>query len=172
MPSVSVADAPSGPAPATHDVSALHSLDVDGAPRLHDGALMEIHLDKRAIRQSRLSAADAVEEGDTEALREDVLEAFSEEQVEEIERRLDNGDLFEFLTDILEEWGGDDVDELLELLETQFGDLGIDLKYDHRVAEVEEEEEAEHDDDDDDDSEDDEDDELDADEEEPVKDED
>ena len=36
---------------------------------------MEIHLDKRALRQIRLSAADAVEEGDTEALREDVLEA-------------------------------------------------------------------------------------------------
>ena len=41
---------------------------------------MEIHLDKRAVRQIRLSATDAVEEGDTEALREDVLEAFSEEQ--------------------------------------------------------------------------------------------
>ena len=50
---------------------------------------MEIHLDKRAVRQIRLSAADAIEEGDTEALREDVLEAFSEEQVEE---RFPSGD--------------------------------------------------------------------------------
>ncbi len=82
---------------------------------------MEIHLDKRALRLIRLSAADAVEEGDTEALREDVLEAFSEEQVEEIERRLDSGDFFEFLTDVLDEWSGDDVDELFELLETQLG---------------------------------------------------
>ncbi|WP_437281036.1 hypothetical protein WME90_10895 [Sorangium sp. So ce375] len=93
---------------------------------------MEIHLDKRAVKQIRLSAADAVEEGDTEALREDVLEAFSEEQVEEIERRLDSGDFFEFLTDVLDEWGGDDVDELFELLETQLGDIGIDLKYEPR----------------------------------------
>lgn len=91
---------------------------------------MEIHLAKRAIRHIRLSANDAVEEGDTEALREDILEAFTEEHVEEIERRLDNGDFFEFLTDILDEWGGDDVDELFELLETQLGDLGIDLKTD------------------------------------------
>jgi hypothetical protein len=105
---------------------------------------MEIHLDKRAVRQIRLSAADAVEEGDTEALREDILEAFTEEQVEEIERRIDSGDFFEFLTDVLDEWSGDDVDELFELLETQLGDIGVDLKYEPR----EEDEEEEVDDDD------------------------
>ena len=60
------------------------------------------------------------------------LEAFTEEQVEEIERRLDSGDFFEFLTDVLDEWSGDDVDELFELLETQLGDLGVDLKYEPR----------------------------------------
>jgi len=90
---------------------------------------MEIHLDKKAVKQIRLSATDAIEEGDTESLREDILEAFSEEQVEEIERRLDNGDFFEFLSDVLDEWGGDDADELFELLETQLGDVGVDLKY-------------------------------------------
>jgi hypothetical protein len=119
---------------------------------------MEIHLDKRALRQIRLSATDAVEEGDTEALREDVLEAFSEEQVEEIERRLDSGDFFEFLTDVLDEWGGDDVDELFELLETQLGDIGIDLKYEPREEEVDEEADDDDDDVDDEDDEDDDDD--------------
>src|SRR6188472_2801167 len=89
---------------------------------------MEIFLDKRAVRQIRLSAADAIEEGDTESLREDILEAFTEEQVEEIERRLDTADFFEFLTDVLDEWGGDDVDELFELLETQLGEVSIDMK--------------------------------------------
>ncbi len=118
---------------------------------------MEITLDKRAVRQIRLSAADAIDEGDTEALREDILEAFSEEQVEEIERRLDNGDFFEFLTDILDEWSGDDVDELLELLEAQLGDLGIDLKHESRGQQEEEIEEEEEIDDDDDDLDDDDD---------------
>ena len=115
---------------------------------------MEIHLDKRAVRQIRLSAADAIEEGDTEALREDILEAFTEEQVEEIERRIDSGDFFEFLTDVLDEWSGDDVDELFELLETQLGDLGVDVKYEPR----EEDEEEDVDDDDTDLDDDDEDD--------------
>jgi hypothetical protein len=99
---------------------------------------MEIYLDRRAIRQIRLAAQEAIEEDDTESLREDIMEAFTEEQVEEIERRLDNGDLYEFLTDVLDEWGGDDVDELLELLETQLGEVGIDLKTDTKVEEGEE----------------------------------
>ena len=119
---------------------------------------MEIFLDKRAVKQIRISAQDAIEEGNTETLREDVLEAFTEEQVEEIERRLDSGDFFEFLTDMLDEWGGDDVDELFELLETQLGDVGIDLKYEAKAAEgaaAEEEDEEEDEDFDDDEDEDD-----------------
>src|SRR5215218_5617271 len=118
---------------------------------------MEIFLDKRAVRQIRISAQDAIEEGDTETLREDVLEAFTEEQVEEIERRLDTGDFFEFLTDMLDEWGGDDVDELFELIETSLGDIGIDLKYEPREEDADEE--VDDDDDLDDDDEDDDDDE-------------
>jgi len=98
---------------------------------------MEIYLDKRAARQIRLSAEDAIEEGDTETLREDILEAFTEEQVEDIERLLDNGDFFEFLTDVLDEWGGDDVDELFEILETRLGELNIDLKYELPTEEAE-----------------------------------
>jgi hypothetical protein len=120
---------------------------------------MEIFLDKRAVKQIRMSANDAIEEGDSESLREDILEAFSEEQVEEIERRLDNGDFFEFLSDVLDDWNGDDVDELFELLETQLGDLGVDLKYGARgavAADPEEEEEDDVDvDEDDDDADDD-----------------
>ncbi len=125
---------------------------------------MEILLDKRVVRQIRLSATDAIEEGDTETLREDILEAFTEEQVEEIERRLDNGDFFEFVTDMLDEWSGDDVDELFELMDTQLGDVGIEVKFekasaaatsvDERTeADEDEEETTEVDDDEDEDSE-------------------
>jgi hypothetical protein len=103
---------------------------------------MEIVLDKRAVRQIRLSALDAIEEGDIETLREDILEAFTEEQVEEIERRLDSGDFFEFLTDMLDEWSGDDADELFELIDTQLGDVGVDVKFEKK-APVDEEDDAE-----------------------------
>ncbi|HEX3776115.1 MAG TPA: hypothetical protein VHV51_16705 [Polyangiaceae bacterium] len=135
---------------------------------------MEIHLDKRAVRQIRLSAQEAIEEDDTESLREDILEAFTEDQVEEIERRLDNGDFFEFLTDVIDEWSGDDVDELLELLETQLGEVGIDLKTESKgeTSDEDEDEPDEPDDDFEDDDDEDEDDEDDDEEEEEEADED
>src|SRR5450631_199976 len=103
---------------------------------------MEIYLDKRAVRQIRISAQDAIEEGDVETLREDILEAFTEEQVEEIERRLDNGDFFEFLTDMLDEWSGDDVEELFELIDAQLGDVGVDVKFEKKVAAAADDEES------------------------------
>lgn len=115
---------------------------------------MEIHLDKRALKQIRQSAQDAIEEGDTEALRDDILEAFSEEQVEEIERRLDSGDFFDFLSEMLDEWSVDDIDELFELLETQLGEAGIDLKYESKnVSEDDEDDDYDDDDEDEDDEE-------------------
>ena len=126
---------------------------------------MEILLDKRVVRQIRLSAQDAIEEGDTETLREDILEGFTEEQVEEIERRLDNGDFYEFVTDMLDEWSGDDVDELFELMDTQLGDVGIEVKFekataaanvDERAEGDEEEESADYEEDDEEDGDDDE----------------
>jgi hypothetical protein len=135
---------------------------------------MEIVLDKRAVRQIRLSAQDAIEEGDTETLREDILEAFTEEQVEEIERRLDSGDFYEFLTEMLDEWSGDDVDELFELLDAQLGDIGVDVKFEKKpaAAEPEEEEENVEDEFDDEDLEDEDEDDEDEDEEEEEEDED
>ena len=105
---------------------------------------MEILLDKRAVRQIRNSGTDAIEDGDTETLREDVMDAFSEEQIEEIERRIDGGDFYDFIGDTLEEWDGDDIDELFELLESHLSDVGIELKFDQ--PELEEEEEEEDDD--------------------------
>lgn len=107
---------------------------------------MDISLDKRSVRQIRQSAADAVEDGDTETLREDVMDAFNEEQIEEIERRIDGGDFYDFIGDTLEEWDGDDVDELFELLESHLADVSIELKY-RPVSDDDEEDDDEDDED-------------------------
>lgn len=107
---------------------------------------MEIYLDKRAVRQIRLSASDAIDEGDTETLREDLIELFSDEEIEEIERRTDAGDIHEFIDEIVQEWDGDDIEELFELLESQLSDADVDLKY--SSPELDDEEEEEDDDDD------------------------
>lgn len=110
---------------------------------------MEIVLDKRAVKQIRLSATDAIEEGDTETLRDDILDSFSEDQVEEIERRIDT-DFYDFLGDALEEWSGEDVDELFDLLESQLADVGIEIKYEAVDASDDEDEGVDDYDDDDD----------------------
>jgi hypothetical protein len=109
---------------------------------------MEIFLNKRAMRQVRLSVADAIEDGEIDALREDLVGVFSDDDIEEIERRIDSGEFYDFITEILEEWSGEDLDELMELLETQLADADVDLKYtapenDDSDDDVEEEEEEE-----------------------------
>ena len=90
---------------------------------------MEIFLNKRAMRQLRLSAADAIEDGEIDALREDLVSLFSDDDIEEIERRIDSGDFYDFVSEILDEWSGEDIDELLELLEAQLAEADVDLKY-------------------------------------------
>jgi hypothetical protein len=90
---------------------------------------MEIFLNKRAMRQVRLSVADAIGDGEIDALREDLVSVFSDDDIEEIERRIDSGDFYDFITEILEEWSSEDLDELMELLETQLADADVDLKY-------------------------------------------
>lgn len=111
---------------------------------------MEIVLDKRAVKQIRLSAQDAIEEGDTESLRDDILDSFSEDQVEEIERRIDT-DFYDFLGDTLEEWSGEDVDELFDLLESQLSDVGVEVKYETIDTGEDEDDGGDYDVDDDDD---------------------
>ena len=110
---------------------------------------MEIFLNKRAMRQVRLSVADAIADGEIDPLREDLVGVFSDNDIEEIERRIDSGDFYDFITEILEEWSGEDLDELMELFETQLADADVDLKYtapendDSDEEEVVEEEETE-----------------------------
>lgn len=112
---------------------------------------MEIYLDKRAVRQIRLSASDAIEDGDNETLREDLIELFNDDEVEEIERRTDAGDIYSFIAEILDEWDAEDVDELFELLEGQLSDADIELKYTSPDGDDDDDDDDEDDDDLDDD---------------------
>ncbi|MEZ4288259.1 MAG: hypothetical protein R3A47_08990 [Polyangiales bacterium] len=112
---------------------------------------MDIHLSKSSMRQIQLAVDDAVENGDTDPLRDELMSAFSEDAIEEIERRIDTGDFYDFITEILEEWSGEDAEELLELLETQLADADVDLKYTAVSVDEEEEEEEEDEEESDDD---------------------
>jgi hypothetical protein len=108
---------------------------------------MEIYFDRRTVRELRNAAVDAIEDGDYEALSEDLVKAFSDEQVDEIEKRLTSGDFPDFINELLEEWGMDDVDNLFETIESRFAEIDIELRFeDIRTEEDDEEEEEEVDD--------------------------
>jgi hypothetical protein len=105
---------------------------------------MEIYFDRRTVRELRNAAQDAIEDGDYEALSEDLVKSYSDEQIDEIEKRLTSGDFPDFVNEILEEWGMDDIDNLFETLESRFAEIDIELRFeDIRVEEDEEEEEEE-----------------------------
>lgn len=93
---------------------------------------MEIYLDRRAVRQIRSAARDSIEEGSTDSLPEEIVDAFSDRDARIIEQRLDGGELFDFISTMLDDWGGDDVDELFELLESSFAEIGLDLTSEYR----------------------------------------
>ncbi len=90
---------------------------------------MEIFFNKRAMRQLRLSASDAADDGDTETLREDLIEVFSGKDLEELEHHLETGDLYEFVSQMLDAWDGQDVDELFELLEEELLSCDVELRF-------------------------------------------
>ncbi len=104
---------------------------------------MEIYFDRRTVRELRNAAGDAIEDGDYDALAEDIVRAFSDEQIDDIEKRLSSGDFPEFIGEILEEWGMDDIDNLFELLETHFAEIDIELRLEEVRADEDEEDEEE-----------------------------
>jgi chromosome segregation ATPase len=48
---------------------------------------------------------------------------------------------------MLDEWSGDDVDELFELLDAQLGDIGVDIKFEKKAVAAADDAEEEADDD-------------------------
>lgn len=95
---------------------------------------MNISLDSRTVGQIRLSTRTAIDEGDVEELREDILDAFTEDQTEALESVLEGGNLFDFISEILSEWDKESVDALLESLVSQFDSSGILLKLGSHVV--------------------------------------
>jgi hypothetical protein len=102
---------------------------------------VRIFFEKRSVRDLRQAIADVKEESDSTTLRDDLVDMFSDDQVEEIERRLDTDDFLDFLDQIIEEWSEEESDEMLDLMTERLGEIGVELT-------------IEDDDDDDDDDED------------------
>ena len=102
---------------------------------------MRIFFDKRSVRDLRQAIEDAKEESDSSTLRDDLVDMFSDDQVEEIERRLDTDDFLDFLDQLIEEWSEEESDEMLDLMTERLGEIGVELTIEDDDEEEEEEEE-------------------------------
>jgi len=87
----------------------------------------EIKLGQRQTKALVGSANQAIEEGDLDLLGEDILNIFSDEQVVEIESRLDGGSLEDLVEEIINEWTGDDLQEFIEIVEDRFAAIEIEI---------------------------------------------
>ncbi len=103
---------------------------------------MRIFFEKRSVRDLRQAIEDAKEESDSSTLRDDLVDMFSDDQVEEIERRLDTDDFLDFLDQIIEEWSEEESDEMLDLLTERLGEIGVELTIEDEDDEDEEEEDS------------------------------
>lgn len=101
--------------------------------------MLEIIIEPRRVFNLKQAVTEAIESGDYDTLFEDIRDCFTEEQIELIEEVLDSGDIGESIDEIVNEWGGDDVDELLETIENFFADSSIEVRFadDEEFAEEE-----------------------------------
>ena len=95
---------------------------------------MDVYLDRNAMQQLVQSIEDctgAPGEEDLQTLRDDIVELFPAELIEQLEMRIDTGDFHDFVALLLEEWSQEDYEELLELMEVQLAEADVDFDY-HR----------------------------------------
>lgn len=102
--------------------------------------MLEIIVDPRRTFALKRAITEAIESGDYDSLLDDVRDCFTDEQVEQIEELLEDKDINESIDEIVAEWGGDDVDELFEAIESFFAELKMDIHFDEDEDFVEEEE--------------------------------
>ncbi|MFO8071615.1 MAG: hypothetical protein R6V85_07040 [Polyangia bacterium] len=99
----------------------------------------EILIDARRTINLKQAVADAVENGEYEGLADDIRDCFEDDQISAIEGIFDTLSIDEAIDEILEEWAGDDSDELLEIIESYFADADIEVRFDHNDLDLVEE---------------------------------
>lgn len=108
--------------------------------------MLEIIVDPRRTYNLKRAITAAIDSGDYDSLQDDVRDCFTDEQVEQMEELLDQKDIGEAIDEIVSEWGGDDVDELIESIGSFFSELKIDVQFDEDEEFAEEDDEEDEED--------------------------
>jgi hypothetical protein len=91
---------------------------------------MEIRIDNAAVRSIRDAAQAAAAIHNTFGLEIDLCIIFTHKEVQSIEARLDDGDLFRFLRDVVASWDRVDPEQVMLQLARCLSHLDIQLQYD------------------------------------------
>jgi ribonuclease E len=118
---------------------------------------MKVVVERRKYDALVIAIQDAIDsDDDKSSLCENVVDCFTDEQSEEIEDSLGE-ELFDYISEIIDDWDSDDGETLWELVVQKLSDEGIVVVVSESPesdSEEDDEEEEEDDDDDDDDEED------------------
>jgi hypothetical protein len=103
--------------------------------------MITVIIEPRRTLNLKQAITDAIESGDYTGLHDDIHSCFMEDQIEEIETVLETVDLGEAIDDVISEWGGDDMEELLVAIETYFEERGVRIEFDEDEGLLDEEDE-------------------------------
>ena len=99
--------------------------------------MLDIFVNTNRTLALKEAISDSIENGQYGSLADDIKDAFTDEQVEQIEEMLDAGDFDEVIDNVLSDWSGDSLEELLEELKEILSESNIELSFDDESSEPE-----------------------------------
>jgi hypothetical protein len=112
---------------------------------------MKVVVERRKYDALVIAIQDAIDsDDDKSSLCENVVDCFTDEQLEEIEDSLGE-EFFDYVSEIIDDWDSDDGETLWELIVQKLNDEGIVVVISESPESDSEDEEDEEEDDDDDD---------------------
>lgn len=99
--------------------------------------VLDIFINSHRTIALKEAITDSIENGQYGSLADDIRDCFTEEQIDQIEEVLESGDFDEAIDNVLSDWSGDSLGELLEELKEVLAESTIDLSFDDEDAEPE-----------------------------------
>jgi hypothetical protein len=99
--------------------------------------VLDIFINTHRTLALKEAISDSIDSGQYGSLADDIRDCFTEEQVEQIEEMLDSGDFDEIIDNVLSDWSGDSMDELLDELKELLAESSIELSFDDDASEPE-----------------------------------
>jgi hypothetical protein len=100
---------------------------------LEDLTVVDIFIGTNKSLALREAISDAVDSGQYGSLPDDIRDAFTADQIDQIEELLDSGDFDEFLETLLSDWSGDSTEDLITEMKEGLAEIDIELTVDDEV---------------------------------------